>query len=177
MDVSIIVTAYNYDRFIDECLDSCLGQQGTSLNYEVIVVDDGSTDNTSILLAQRSDPRLRVMKIKNSGIEHAANLGFSTASGRFIVRVDADDALAPNYLSRMESMLVQDVGFYYTNYSIIDGNSRKLDEISLPSYDACEILTRGDFLATGTMYRAELLHVLLVAMRLKPEIVAWKTMN
>lgn len=160
MDVSIVVTAFNYDQFIDECLDSCLGQQGTSLNYEVIVVDDGSTDDTSILLAHRSDPRLRVLKIENSGIEVASNLGFAAAGGRFIVRVDADDALAPDYLARMAPMLELEFGFCYADYSIIDANSVTLEEVQLPEFDVAEIMIRGDFLATGTLYRAELLHSL-----------------
>ena len=105
MDVSIVVTAYNYARYIDECLDSCLSQQCTTLDYEVIVVDDGSTDDTPALLACRSDPRLRLLRIDNSGIEMAANQGFAAARGRYIVRVDADDALARDYLARMAPML------------------------------------------------------------------------
>lgn len=158
MDVSIVVTAYNYDQFIDECLDSCLGQQSTSLEYEIIVVDDGSTDKTSSLLAQRSDECLRVISIENSGIECAANIGFAAASGRFIVRVDADDALASDYLSRMSSVLDPEFGFFYSDYSVIDGNSFTLEKIRLPEFDVAEIMTRGDFLATGTLYRADLLH-------------------
>lgn len=160
MDVSFVVTAYNYDQFIDECLDSCLGQQGTSLNYEVIVVDDGSTDDTPILLARRSDPRLRVLRIENSGIELASNAGFAAANGRFIVRVDADDALAPNYLARLSPMLELEFGFYYPDYSVIDTNGVVLEVVHLPEFDVAEIMTRGDFLATGTLLRAELLHSL-----------------
>lgn len=160
MDVSIVVTAYNYDQFIDECLGSCLGQQGTALNYEVIVVDDGSTDDTPILLAQYSDPRLRVLRIENSGIEFASNVGFAAANGQFIVRVDADDALAPDYLARMSPMLELGFGFYYADYSVIDTNGAVLEVVHLPEFDVAEIMTRGDFLATGTLYRAELLHSL-----------------
>ena len=157
MDVSIVVTAYNYARFIDECLDSCLGQNGTTLKYEVIVVDDGSTDDTPTLLARRSDPRLYVLRIENSGIELASNQGFGVARGRYIVRVDADDALEPDYLARMEPMLEQGCDFCYSDYTIIDGDSVPKEVVRLPEYDPKEVITRGDFLATGTMYSAELL--------------------
>jgi glycosyltransferase involved in cell wall biosynthesis len=159
MDVSIVVTAYNYARYIDECLDSCLYQTGTNLDYEVIVIDDGSTDDTPLLLGQRSDQRLRVMRIDNSGIEVASNQGFEIARGRYIVRVDADDSLANNYLACMESMLERGFGFYYADYSIIDGDSMLQEVVRLPDFDAGEVLTRGDFLATGTMYYAELLRL------------------
>ena len=157
MDVSIIVTAFNYARYIDQCLNSCLGQQRTTLEYEVIVVDDGSTDETPVLLARRSDPRLRMLRIENSGIELAFNQGFDLANGRFIVRVDADDALEPDYLARMAPMLEQSFDFCYSDYTIIDGDSTEQEVVRLPDFDAAEVLTRGDFLATGTLYPAEML--------------------
>jgi glycosyltransferase involved in cell wall biosynthesis len=157
MDVSIVVTAYNYALFIDECLDSCLGQLDTTLEYEVIVVDDGSTDDTPDMLASRSDPRLRVMRLENSGVELASNQGFAAASGRYIVRVDADDVLKPNYLARMESILDQNFDFYYSDYTIIDSDSMEQEVVCLPEFDAAEVITRGDFLATGTLYPTELL--------------------
>jgi glycosyltransferase involved in cell wall biosynthesis len=158
MDVSIVVTAYNYASYIDECLDSCLGQKGTTLEYDVIVVDDGSTDDTQALLACRTDPRLRVLRIENSGIELASNKGIAEARGRYIVRVDADDALAPEYLARMTPILEQSFGFCYPDYTIIDGDSVAQEVVRLPEFDAAEVMTRGDFLATGTLYPAELLH-------------------
>lgn len=157
MDVSIIVTAFNYARYIDECLDSCLGQQHTDLKYEVIVVDDGSTDDTPVLLLRRRDSRLRLLRTENSGVELAFNRGFEAACGRYIVRVDADDALAPNYLSRMAPMLEQSFGFCYPDYTIIDIDSVTREVVCLPDFDAAEVMTRGDFLATGTLYPAELL--------------------
>jgi len=159
MDVSIVVTAYNYARYIDHCLDSCLCQSGTTLEYEIIVVDDGSTDETPALLARRSDPRLYVLRIENSGIELASNRGFGAARGRYIVRVDADDALELDYLARMEPLLEQGFDFCYADYTVIDGDSKPKEVVCLPDFDPAEIRTRGDFLATGTLYSARALHL------------------
>ncbi len=158
MDVSIIVTAYNYGKYIDECLDSCIRQRNTNLDYEVIVVDDGSTDETPALLARRSSPCLRLLRLKNSGIETASNHGFLAARGRFIVRVDADDVLEPDYLACMAPLMNQEFGFYYPDYTVIDSFSLSQEVVRLPEFDAAEVMTRGDFLATGTLYQAGLLH-------------------
>jgi glycosyltransferase involved in cell wall biosynthesis len=157
MDVSIIVTAYNYGEYIDECLDSCLNQSRTALEYEVIVVDDGSTDDTPTLLKRRDDPRLRVLRIENSGIEMASNRGFEQARGRFVVRVDADDVLEPNYLCCIAAELRNDAAFYYGDYTIINAMSMPERLVRLPNYDHEEVLNRGDFLATGTLYPTALI--------------------
>lgn len=159
MDISIVVTAYNYAHYIDECLNSCLAQKDTTLEYEVIVVDDGSTDDTQAILASRDDPRLHLLRIDNSGIELASNQGFALARGRYIVRVDADDVLTPDYLARMEPMLDKGFGFCYSDYVIIDGESEVQEVVRLPKFDATEVMKRGDFLATGTLYQAELLRL------------------
>ena len=59
MDISIIITTYNYAQYLNQCLDSCLYQDPSGLDYEVIVVDDGSTDGTKDLLDGRKNARLR----------------------------------------------------------------------------------------------------------------------
>lgn len=152
MDVSIVVTAYNYEKFIDECLDSCLDQKKTDLKYEVIVVDDGSTDGTPALLERRVGTRLRVLRMKNSGIERASNQGFAAARGRFVVRVDADDILEPRFLEHISPLLKSDFGFCYGDYTVIDADSMPQELVHLPDFDKAEIMMRGDFLATGTLY-------------------------
>lgn len=158
MDVSIVITTYNYSDFIGNCINSCLEQLNTRLSYEIIVVDDGSTDNTSEILKSYSFDSVRVFRIENSGIEKASNFGFSKAIGDYVVRVDADDLLMPNYLSSIEGLLSKKYGFFYPNYQVIDGNDIVLKNIRLPDFDPKEILSRGDFLATGTLIRADVLN-------------------
>ena len=155
--ISIVVTAFNYAKYLNECLDSCLGQICGDLDYEVVVVDDGSTDETASLLRLRSDPHLRVIRIENSGIERASNIGFKAAKGEFIVRVDADDVLEANYLSHMCTCIDQGADFAYPDYSLIDESSSSIGIVRLPEFDQAEIFSRGDFLATGTLYSAKLL--------------------
>lgn len=155
MDVSIVITTYNYSDFIESCINSCLKQLNTRLSYEIIVVDDGSTDNTSEILKLYSFDSVRVFRIDNSGIEKASNFGFSKAIGDYVVRVDADDLLLPNYLSSIEGLLSEEYGFFYPNYQVIDENDIVLKNVRLPDFDPKEILSRGDFLATGTLVRAD----------------------
>jgi glycosyltransferase involved in cell wall biosynthesis len=158
MDVSIVITTYNYSGYVESCIKSCLNQLNTRLSYEIIVVDDGSTDDTSEVLKLYSSYSVRVFRIENSGIEIASNFGFSKATGDYIVRVDADDLLLPNYLASMENVLSNEYGFFYSNYQVIDGNDRVLKNVCLPDFDSKEILSRGDFLATGTLIRADILN-------------------
>jgi len=157
IDVSIIITAYNYASYIKECIDSCLLQNDSSLNYEVIIVDDGSTDETPLILENYTNKMLRKFRLKNSGIEVASNFGFGKARGKYIVRVDADDKLLPNYLHYMHKNLTNEYDLYYSDYEIINGEGKVISEMNLPEFDVSEIRKRGDFLATGTLYSAEVL--------------------
>lgn len=154
---SIIITTYNYGQYIDECIQSCLNQENF-YDFEVIVVDDGSTDDTQERLKKYNDKRLRVFVIENAGIEAASNFGINKALGKYIVRVDADDKLASNFLIVTNSHIGKDnYQFYYANYRIIDSESNELEEIKLPAFNEEEILSRGDFLATGTAYNKQAL--------------------
>lgn len=152
---SIIITTYNYGKYIDACLLSCLHQNNFT-DFEVIVVDDGSTDETKEKLEKYNDTGLRVFSNENAGIEAASNFGIKKAHGKFVVRVDADDKLGNDFLYEMSKAIVNDqVQFYYPNYAIIDGDNNVIEEISLPRFNKEEIFSRGDFLATGTAYNRE----------------------
>jgi glycosyltransferase involved in cell wall biosynthesis len=154
--VSIIITAYQYERYIANCIESCLAQT-TKLPFEVIVIDDGSLDLTAAV-ARNYEPHIKVYSITNGGVEKASNYGFTKARGKFVVRVDADDSLKPNFIKIMEPYLQQDDwAFYYSNYSVIDSEGNKVSQVNLPAFNTDEIYERGDFLATGTLYRMDLL--------------------
>lgn len=158
MDVSIVITAYNYADYLEQCVMSCLLQSNSSLEYEVIIVDDGSTDQTSAVLERFTDSRLRIFRIDNEGIEKASNFGFEKSRGKYIVRVDADDIIFSNYLCEIQRHLQDEFGFFYSNYFVINSSGEVSEEISLPKFKIEEILQRGDFLATGTLYSRKLIN-------------------
>jgi len=129
------------------------------LAYEVVVVDDGSTDGSLDVVRPFLDAGVRLVKRRNGGIEAASNVGIAMARADKIVRVDADDYLLPGYLEAIVPLL-EDSGstFAYPDYIVIDGNGDALYEEALPMFNPKEIRSRGDFLATGTMYLKEVVH-------------------
>lgn len=99
--VSIIVPVYNVASYLTECLDSILSQTYSSL--EVILVNDGSTDN-SVVLCQNyciKDTRVKLLDKENGGVSSARNAGLDTATGSYVSFVDSDDVLAPDYVESM----------------------------------------------------------------------------
>lgn len=101
--VTVVMAAYNAERFIRQTLESVLAQ--TLREIELIVVDDGSTDGTQAILAGFSDGRLRVLRQKNGGVSAARNAGLAAAHGAYIFFLDADDILLPNALAEMAATL------------------------------------------------------------------------
>jgi glycosyltransferase involved in cell wall biosynthesis len=96
--LSVVVPVFNMERYISRCLSSVLAIENFAI--EVIAVDDGSTDRTSAILHSFTDPRLRIIKIPNSGPSAARNVGFAHSRGSFILPFDADDiAVVENWLS------------------------------------------------------------------------------
>ena len=97
--VSIVMPAYNAEKYIGECIDSILSQ--TFTDWELIIVDDGSSDGTPLICRQYAgkDPRIKVIRQENRGVSGARNRGLENVSGGYIAFVDADDYLPPESLS------------------------------------------------------------------------------
>jgi len=96
--ISVIVTNYNYGHYLGRCLRSLLSQSINRENYEIIVVDDASTDSSHKIYESFSS-EIKIIKIaENVGLAHASNIGIRSAVGRYFVRVDADDYVHPNFL-------------------------------------------------------------------------------
>lgn len=117
MLVSVIMPCYNYGRFIQDSVTSVLSQTYTEI--ELIVVDDGSTDNTQSVLALINDPRLQIIRISNSGVSAARNTGLDAARGDFVAFIDADDIWVKDKLKRQMD-LVKDhpsVGLVFSDFA------------------------------------------------------------
>jgi glycosyltransferase involved in cell wall biosynthesis len=100
---SVVIPVYNKKREIIRCLKSCVSQ--TFTDFEIIVVDDGSTDGSGELAHQFQDDRIAFWRTKNSGQGAARNFGIKKASGRYVAFLDADDTWAPEHLLEL-SMLI-----------------------------------------------------------------------
>lgn len=103
MKVSIIIPCYNVEKYLGECLDSVLAQD--ERNFEVIIIDDGSVDDTLEIAKayEKQDARIAVMHQENRGVSAARNMGLSAARGEWITFVDGDDLITSDMLSVMLS--------------------------------------------------------------------------
>ncbi|WP_320667191.1 glycosyltransferase family 2 protein [Prochlorococcus sp. MIT 1307] len=161
IDISIIIVTYNYEKYILECIESCLCQEFSGLESEIIVINDGSTDRTREILRSEYCKGVTVHNIENSGIEKASNYGFNEANGTYLVRVDADDLLDKNYLKVIKDNINVDADFIYSNYKVIDSKSNITGSMRLPEYCPEEIKKRGDFLATGTLFKSKIIQEMI----------------
>ena len=127
--VSIIMPAYNCEEWIGITIDSVLGQ--TYQNWEIIIIDDCSTDNTSAVVMEfiKKNHRISYYKLEeNSGPAIARNKALELASGKFIAFLDSDDVWFPEKLARqIKFMKENDYAFTCTSYTKIDENGKYLN--------------------------------------------------
>lgn len=103
--VSVYMVAYNAERFIRQAIDSVLAQSYN--DFELLMIDDGSTDNTPDLIASYSDPRIRYIRQDHKNFASGMNRAISQAKGEFVLGVDSDDFVTPDYLEKMIAFAVQ----------------------------------------------------------------------
>lgn len=150
-DVSIIVTCFNYGKYIERCVRSLLNQkEKESMKYEIIVVDDCSSDNTGIVVTKYKNHFSEISYLRNTqnrGLQYSCNHGIESSFGRYIVRVDADDYVSRHFASILKLVLdknrdVQAVG---CDYYEVDSDERTIRQVS----------SLDEPIACGVMYRRE----------------------
>lgn len=102
--VSVIIPCYDLGHYLDEAVESVLSQ--TYQDFEILVVDDGSTDSaTRALLADYRRPKTRMIQVAHGGLARARNVGVATATGQYLCALDADDRLEPSFLEKAVRVL------------------------------------------------------------------------
>lgn len=160
--VTVYIPSHNYGKYLDRSIGSVLAQ--TMDDWELIVIDDGSTDDTLERLQKyRSNPRIRVVAQENRGLNISNNIAIRLAAGKYVMRLDADDYLDENILTVLSSVLdrMPDVGLVYPDYYVVNDREeiveivrrKKIgdeDEIlDLPAHGACTMVRRDLLLAAG----------------------------
>lgn len=115
---SVIIPLFNKQDFIEDSLKSVLNQ--TFKDFEIIIIDDGSTDNSFQLATQFKDPRINLIQQKNQGVSIARNNGINQSKSKYIALLDADDIWHSNHLSELKKQILQfpEAGLYCNNYQV-----------------------------------------------------------
>ena len=153
--VSIITPSWNSEKYIEKTIESV--QKQTYMNWEMIVVDDCSTDRTVEIVEKisKEDPRVRIIRQEvNGGAAKARNRSLCEATGRYIAYLDADDIWKPTKLEKqVEFMKANHCGFSCASYEVIDDEGRALNKEvhMLPSVDYVGFLTNNLLQTVGIM--------------------------
>ena len=106
--VSVVMSVYNGEKYLREAIDSILNQ--TFTDFEFIIINDGSTDNTLKIIKSYKDPRIVLISRKNKGLVASLNEGIGKAKGKYIARMDADDVSLPERFEKQVEYMIQHPG-------------------------------------------------------------------
>lgn len=167
MNISIIIPVYNVEHYIEKCLLSCLRQDIPLSDYEIIVINDGSPDN-SLTIIERiatsiNNNNIKIISQSNKGLSAARNKGLSMAQGKYVWFIDSDDWIEENCLGRICSQLDNNVDILQLQYRKVYENGRS--NVSVPFYNidgiknGQEIISQGGLPAPAqfSIYRTEFL--------------------
>lgn len=134
--ISVIVPIYNVELYLRQCLDSIIGQ--TYQNLEIILVDDGSTDNSGYICDAyaSSDNRIKVIHKENSGVADARNVGLAASTGQYIGWVDPDDWIEPDMFEYLMSNMKQ----YSSDITVCGRAEQYSQRVKLRAWKGLELL-------------------------------------
>lgn len=141
MKISIIMPVYNRENYIKQAIDSLVAQDFQ--DWELILIDDGSTDKTAQIIKDFNDPRIKYYYQENAGEYAATNVGFKKAKSEFITWLHSDDLLAPKSLSNRYELFRKNLecDFIHANIAKIDENGKMLYEIKGSDLSSKEIFS------------------------------------
>jgi len=161
--VTVYITNFNYDQYIKEAYDSLIHQ--TFKDIEIIIIDDGSTDNSKEIIQeiQKQNKDVKVIFQQNKGLNKTNNVAISASNGKYIMRLDADDILVENAIEKMVTILENDdsIGLVFPDYYLMDTNGHKYSahqrhnfstEVSLydkPAHGACTMIRMENLKQVG----------------------------
>src|SRR5688572_22031959 len=156
--VTVLMTVFNDERHVGKAIESVLRQSYT--DFELIIVNDGSTDGTEAILARyaASDPRIRVLRQPNAGTTAAANLGLARAQGQYVARLDSDDLSYPHRLQTEVDFLDRnpDVALVGGGSDIIDDEGQVIGTRNVQTDDpARTLLHRCIYQQSDVMFRRD----------------------
>ncbi len=160
--VSVIMSVHNCEEYLTESIESILNQ--TFKDFEFIIINDGSTDNTAEILENYNDSRIRLYTQKNMGLTKSLNKAIGLSKGRYIARMDADDVALPERLQKQLDFLElhPDIGMIGTYNLVIDGQGKVIEKKVYPVSDnelRKALIRYNPFLHASVMIRREVLEV------------------
>ena len=162
--VSVLMPVYNGDRFIHQAVDSVLKQ--TFSDFELLVVDDGSTDGTRafLYLYAQADQRVKVIEQQHEGTRAALNRGLENARGQYLARLDADDVALPQRLEKQIALMdsCPELVVSGSNYQVIDEQGERLSLAQMPEHDTeirWHALFHSPFSNSSVIFRLETLRI------------------
>ena len=162
--ITIIMPAYNVDQYITDSINSVLSQ--SIEDWELIVVNDGSTDNTQKLIEQfvEKDSRIKLINQENAGVSSARNKGLSLATGKYISFLDSDDIYDKDYMKLMAQPLIEDkADMVFCKFQEIHGNQvvqespREINQLYLGHFIQHLSCIKSGVAAMAIMYRMSLI--------------------
>lgn len=154
--VSVIVPVFNSQKYVGRCLRSLKNQSLSKSNYEVIIIDDFSNDNSLNEIKKQKVSNFKIIKNKkNLGLPASLNLGIKLAKGSFVVRVDSDDWVQSDFLNILSTFLYlnKNLDAVSSDYSITDHKENLIEEINSEKKPiGCAIMFRMQHLLSINLY-------------------------
>lgn len=152
---SIIITTFNYGRYIERAIRSCLDQSMSKHKYEIIVVDDASTDNTQQILGNYKEEIRIITFTENKGLAAARNEGVRKARGQYVLFIDADDYIHHDLL-KIQSLYLEEnheLDAVSVDYFLVDEKENNREWVKSEEKPiACGIMFRKDLLVDIGLY-------------------------